>query len=412
MARIEKTAFISYRRTDDSWALAIFQDLNQHGYDVFIDYDGIASGDFEIVILENIRARAHFLVLLTPTALERCGDPEDWMRREIEAALDSRRNIVPLMLKDFDFGTRAIASQLTGRLAELKKYNGLKIPGAAFFSSQMGRLRNKFLNVEVDTVLQPASDSAQQAATEQKDKATMALEDEQRKPDGNSKRAKTTRDKGNILPAPPRGKYAGLVGPNSFHDIHNLIADLLRRPNIPGPVRVRNIALDMERTWALIRDELMRRSWPKTLEWRSLMVDGSAEVIKKLENSGPLISARMARLRASEILKHCSTEVDALAKANVTFACRAYSEVPIVHGFLIDEQILFASFCADDGTVLTIPPSYIRFDSKPGSPSELDTTTAEHFIRVFSGWFNSRWEKARPVWPTRRWSTTTGTLEY
>ena len=70
--------------------MAIFQDLTQHGYDVFIDYDGIASGNFETVILENIRARAHFLVLLTPTALERCSDPEDWMRREIEAALDSQ----------------------------------------------------------------------------------------------------------------------------------------------------------------------------------------------------------------------------------------------------------------------------------------------------------------------------------
>jgi hypothetical protein len=101
MARIEKTVFISYRRTDEPWALAVFGDLTQHGYDVFVDYDGLASGNFETAILENIKARAHFLVLLTPTALERCGDPKDWMRREIEAALDSQRNIVPLMLESF-----------------------------------------------------------------------------------------------------------------------------------------------------------------------------------------------------------------------------------------------------------------------------------------------------------------------
>jgi hypothetical protein len=175
MARIEKTVFISYRRTDQSWGQAIFQDLTQHGYDVFIDYDGIASGNFETVILENIRARAHFLVLLTPTALERSSDPEDWMRREIEAALDSRRNIVPVMLAGFDFGTSTTASQLTGKLVELKKYNGLEIPKIRFFSSEMERLRDKFLNVPVDAVLHPASDFAQQAATEQKDKATMAL---------------------------------------------------------------------------------------------------------------------------------------------------------------------------------------------------------------------------------------------
>ncbi len=170
MGRIEKTVFISYRRTDEAWGLAVFQDLTQHGYDVFIDYDGIASGNFETVILENIRARAHFLVLLTATALERCGDPEDWMRREIEAALDSQRNIVPLMLEGFDFGTPATASQLTGKLAALKKYNGLPIP-KGYFSAAMERLRNKFLNVQVDAVLHPTSDSAQQVAKEQKDKA-------------------------------------------------------------------------------------------------------------------------------------------------------------------------------------------------------------------------------------------------
>ena len=132
MARTEKTVFISYRRADEPWALAVFENLTQHGYDVFIDYDGIASGSFATVILENIRARAHFLVLLTPTALERCRDPKDWMRREIEAALDSQRNIVPLMLAGFDFGTPATASQLTGKLAALKEYNGLEIPKGLF----------------------------------------------------------------------------------------------------------------------------------------------------------------------------------------------------------------------------------------------------------------------------------------
>ena len=83
-ALIEKTVFLSYRHTNVSWALAIFQDLTQHGYDAFFDFMSIASGDFERVILENIMSRAHFIVLLTPSALERCGDPADSLRREIE----------------------------------------------------------------------------------------------------------------------------------------------------------------------------------------------------------------------------------------------------------------------------------------------------------------------------------------
>src|ERR1039458_4609807 len=173
MERIEKTVFISYRRTNIPWALAIFQNLTQHGYDVFFDYNGIASGDFERVILGNITARAHFLVLLTPSALERCDEPADWLRREIETALDSQRNTVPLMLEGFDFGTPTIANQLTGKLAALKHYNGLSIP-PEYFMEAMERLRGRHFNVPLTAVLHPASPSAQRAATEQKAAADAA----------------------------------------------------------------------------------------------------------------------------------------------------------------------------------------------------------------------------------------------
>jgi hypothetical protein len=94
------------------------------------------------------------------------------MRREIEAALDSRRNIVPVMLEGFKFGTSA--SQLTGKLAPLKQYNGLPIP-EGYFRQAMERLRDEFLSVSLDTILHPASGSAQEVAKELKNKATMAL---------------------------------------------------------------------------------------------------------------------------------------------------------------------------------------------------------------------------------------------
>jgi tetratricopeptide (TPR) repeat protein len=173
MERIEKTVFISYRRTNVPWALAIHQNLTQYGYDVFFDYEGIASGDFEQMILENIRARAHFIVVLTPSALERCKDPGDWLRREIETALDTQRNIVPLMLEGFDFGAPAIATYLTGKLAALKSYNALPVP-AAYFPEAMQRLRDKYLNVALDAVLHPASSGAKQAAKAQQAAAGAA----------------------------------------------------------------------------------------------------------------------------------------------------------------------------------------------------------------------------------------------
>ena len=173
MTRVEKTVFISYRRTNAFIALAISQNLTQHGFDVFIDYQGIGSGDFEKIILENIRARAHFLVILTPSSLERCDTPGDWLRCEIEEALETKRNVVPLLLEGFDFGAPTIASKLTGKLAVVPRYNGMTI-SAEYFGAAMDRLREKFLNIPLDAVLHPASDFAQQAAKEQQVAAAAA----------------------------------------------------------------------------------------------------------------------------------------------------------------------------------------------------------------------------------------------
>jgi tetratricopeptide (TPR) repeat protein len=173
MGRIEKTVFISYRRTNAIWALAIFKDLTHNGYDVFFDFDGIASGDFERVILENIQARAHFIVLLTPSALKACSQPGDWLRREIETALDMKRNIVSLMLEGFDFDSRGISRQLTGRMVTLRRYNALPV-SVEYFDAAMSRLREKYLNVALDAVLHPVSESVKQVALGQQAAATAA----------------------------------------------------------------------------------------------------------------------------------------------------------------------------------------------------------------------------------------------
>ncbi len=174
MGRIEKTVFISYRRTNVPWALAIYQDLTIHGYDVFFDYQSIKSGDFEQVILGNIKARAHFLVILTPSALERCNEPGDWLRREIETALEEHRNIVPLMLEGFDFGASNTVKALTGKLALLIGFNGLSVPAEYFFEA-MDRLRGKYLDVALSDIhLYPLNRNAKEATETQKTAANKA----------------------------------------------------------------------------------------------------------------------------------------------------------------------------------------------------------------------------------------------
>ena len=149
--RIEKTVFISYRRTNLPWALFVYQNLTMHGYDVFFDYQSIDSGNFESVILDNIRARAHFIVILSPSALENCNKPDDWLRREIETAIDENRNIIPFMVESFDFGSQVVKNALTGKLKILSTYNGLPVQNTYVFEA-MQRLRNRYLNKALSDV--------------------------------------------------------------------------------------------------------------------------------------------------------------------------------------------------------------------------------------------------------------------
>ena len=165
MGRVENTVFISYRRTNWSYAVAVAQDLSANGYDVFMDYKSIKTGDFEQIIFNSIESRAHFIVMLTPSALERCQSPSDWMRMEMEHALKHRRNIIPIIFEGFDFNN--LRKQLPPHLAEpMSKYNALRVP-SDYFEEAMARLRKDRLSQPLDTILHPKSKPARRYESQQ-----------------------------------------------------------------------------------------------------------------------------------------------------------------------------------------------------------------------------------------------------
>ena len=179
MGRTEKTVFISFRRTNLPWALAIYQYLTNQGFDVFFDYNSIKSRDFEQIITQNIKGRTHFVVLLTPSALERCNEPGDWLRREIELAIDEKRNIVPLFFEGFNFRSPSISKYLTGRLDLLKTYNDITVT-AESFDATLARLCKDFLNVPFTAVLHPITDTAENAVKMQQAAARKAKKIQQK----------------------------------------------------------------------------------------------------------------------------------------------------------------------------------------------------------------------------------------
>jgi hypothetical protein len=158
----DKTVFISYRRKLNSWpARSIFGDLKTNGYDVFMDVESIDSGNFESIILNQIAARAHFLVVLTPGSLEQTKKSEDWMRREVEHAIELDRNVVPVMIGGFDFEIEAkkfLWGQFPGRLERLRKFQGLNVH-EEYFGAAMDKLRDRYLKEPIRFAVTPAPQS-------------------------------------------------------------------------------------------------------------------------------------------------------------------------------------------------------------------------------------------------------------
>ncbi|CAH0748344.1 unnamed protein product [Diatraea saccharalis] len=99
---IEKNldVFVSYRRSNGSQLASLLKvHLQLRGFTVFIDVERLEAGKFDNNLLQSIRQAKHFLLVLTPNALDRCKDDneqKDWVHREIVAALESQCNIVPI----------------------------------------------------------------------------------------------------------------------------------------------------------------------------------------------------------------------------------------------------------------------------------------------------------------------------
>lgn len=89
--------FISYRRKGGTEiARAIKAELEKMGYTVFLDFDSLHDGHFDSRISEAISSSEIFMLVLSQNSLDSCVNEGDWLRKEIEYALETNRHIVPV----------------------------------------------------------------------------------------------------------------------------------------------------------------------------------------------------------------------------------------------------------------------------------------------------------------------------
>lgn len=133
--------FISYRRDGgDMTAMYFYQALRERGYRVFYDLEVLRAGKFNEALLDSIQSCTDFVLILSPHALDRCEDPNDWVRREIAEALRAKKNIVPVMLKGFAF-----PEKLPEEIDDIRYQNGLTCT-TEYFEESINRLCDRYLN--------------------------------------------------------------------------------------------------------------------------------------------------------------------------------------------------------------------------------------------------------------------------
>lgn len=174
-----KSVFISYRRSVSShFARAIRTGLTKLGYDVFLDVENIGPGEFESVILNEIEARPHFIILMQAGGLERCAEEGDWLRRECLTARQANRNIIPVFAEDLSH--QEVSPLLPEEMGFLLKNNTVSMVHD-YWDAGITKL-DRFLGVSVDAPLavrtpqQKAEVERKQQLVDQTDPVTVAID--------------------------------------------------------------------------------------------------------------------------------------------------------------------------------------------------------------------------------------------
>jgi tetratricopeptide (TPR) repeat protein len=171
--------FISYRRdVGGILAMALYQYLTEHRVDAFYDIESLRAGQFDTILLNQVAARPYFVLVLTPGTLDRCVDDRDWVRREIEQALTTRRVIVPVHTPNFDFGD--LGRFLPAGLGqEVQRFNGQELPQKWFKFAVQQLVEEFLLPIRTETVAPPAAEQAIVERLHREAQAAPAVTEEQ-----------------------------------------------------------------------------------------------------------------------------------------------------------------------------------------------------------------------------------------
>lgn len=101
---MKQKIFISYRASNGGSEMArLLKEKLEKNYNVFafMDVTDLQAGRFDQQLLEEIKNCDSVVLALAPGALNQCSEEGDWVRIEIECALEHHKRIVPVFTEEF-----------------------------------------------------------------------------------------------------------------------------------------------------------------------------------------------------------------------------------------------------------------------------------------------------------------------
>ena len=135
MKSVTYDIFISYRRENGADTAKHLRDiLTAKGYSVFFDTDSLRSGSFNHELINVISNCRDFILILSPNSLDRCVNENDWVRQEIVCALETGKNIIPVLNSNFRF-----PDKLPEDINEVRWKNGIAV-NIEYFDAMVDKL--------------------------------------------------------------------------------------------------------------------------------------------------------------------------------------------------------------------------------------------------------------------------------
>jgi predicted MPP superfamily phosphohydrolase len=204
-----------------------------------------------------------------------------------------------------------------------------------------------------------------------------------------------------VLAASLADKFTGiaaLAGPPRYTDVHDFLKNWLKQygPRV-GPIRVKNIAFDMQHTFPCLQ-AISEKPWPHPIEWRTVFIDHQQNKFLEELKHDDEITTDMARENERRVLALLRDKAANLAAHQVTIDARAYCDLPPMHGFMVNDSALIVGVCVlHNGRVRSSP--YMVFLVN-GEDSNLNAEIAKDMCDMFTGWFDAHWASGRPIQPT------------